>query len=192
MEAPSLSNVDGELIEVADPYISLEEGKFVISNEAELKEKVSSEDYQSITSSLNLMNDNIEKSENLVHEEESVTVVGSSSANPASNQVSTNTVTAASQGKSGVDYYWWGYKVFFDSYQTRQIRNTLLGGATAAGVANQLSPWFSAPSAAIKAISGAIAAGGTGLAGIIASNDNGNGIWIRVTGYAVYTGIGPQ
>lgn len=137
------------------------------------------------------MNSIIKESKNLSYNESTITVESNPSTDSTS-PVSTYSASRKSAGKSGINYYWWGYKVYLDSNQTRQIRNALLAGATTAGIVHQFSPWFSAPTAVIKAISGAIAAGGTGLAGIIASNDNGRGIWIRVTGYAIYTGVGPQ
>lgn len=187
----SLSNFSSETISIVDPHISVENGEFVIHEKNNLENKISTEKLEEVETSIEEMNSVIKEAEQVNYKTDSIeSFAGSPSA--SSDQVTTFAVTAASNGKSGVEYHWWGYKVFFDGSQTRQIRNTLLAGATSAGVANQISPWLSAPTAAVKAISGALAAGGTGLAGIIAANDNGNGIWIRVTGYAVYTGIGPQ
>ncbi|WP_017548312.1 hypothetical protein [Salinicoccus carnicancri] len=187
----SLSNFSSETISIVDPHISVENGEFVIHEKNNLENKISTEKLEEVETSIEEMNSVIKEAEQVNYKTDSIeSFAGSPSA--SSDQVTTFAVTAASNGKSGVEYHWWGYKVFFDNNQAIQIRNALGAGVTASGMANRLAPMFSVPQVAVKAISGALVAGGSGLVALIESNNNGNGIWIRVTGYAVYTGIGPQ
>ncbi|WP_077622263.1 hypothetical protein [Sediminibacillus massiliensis] len=106
------------------------------------------------------------------------------------------TPTETKAGKSSLSLYWWGYKMYLDDALTKETRNALLGGVVLSRLVDIWIPWFSVPTAALRAVAASVTLVAGSAAAALHKQNNGKGVYIRFTGMVpfsvVVTGIFPQ
>lgn len=102
----------------------------------------------------------------------------------------------AYKGKSTLQVLWWGYKVYLSDNLTKTTAQALAGGAGTAALVGIWAPWFSAPTAIIKAVAATTALVLGGSSAMMFKTNEGRGIYLRFTGIlpmsVVYTGMFSQ
>lgn len=98
-------------------------------------------------------------------------------------------------GKNGLEVYWWGFKIFLDSYWSERVADAITGGAAGSGLAVIISNALKVPGHPIvKAAAAIIALGGGLLAQEIRKKNKDKGVYFRFTGvgHYVFTGVHSQ
>ncbi|WP_096437434.1 hypothetical protein [Alteribacter populi] len=184
--------ISHEVIEKADKYISLENERYVISNVSDLKKEVSNEEFQTIKHKVNEINSTLKEVSNEELSKAKINGDVISFSNESENDDGMNIMSA---GRTGVDVLWWGYRIYLNDNHTRTTAQALGTGAGGAAIAALWAPWFSAPTAIIKAVAKTLAIALGGAAGVITATNQGSGVYFRFTGVqpiVTYTGVHPQ
>lgn len=184
-----------ETIDLANDYIILKDNQFEIKDEDSLLNKIGEEEFSKVTQEIdnkNLVLNDLTKEEidNTSVSDDHVTF------NSKNNEEQLYAAKATSKGKNAIEMYWWGYKVFLNDNLTSTTYQALAGGAGAATLVGIWSPWFSAPTAVVKAVASSAALVLGGSAAMFYNTNKGKGVYLRFTGIVpaavVYTGMFAQ
>lgn len=184
--------LDQKTIDLADSYIDVINGKFEISNEKELKKKVGEEKYNKIINEVNDKNNVL--SQISTEEKNNMQIVGNTIT--FEGKTDAKFQVAASKGRNAITTHWWGYKVYLNDNLTSTTAQALAAGGGAATLVGIWAPWFSIPTAVLKAVAASAALVLGGSATILLTQNKGKGVYLRFTGivpaHVIYTGTFPQ
>lgn len=184
--------LSSEVIEKADAYIELKNEKYVLSKE--LKNEVTKDEFKQIK----------EKVKDINKVLESISAAEFKEANIDGNVINFNektndgsySIMRSSGGKNGIEVHWWGYKLFLNDNLTRTTAQALAAGSGSAAIVALWAPWFSAPTAIVKAVAQTVVIVFGGASATLLATNNGNGVYLRFTGIlpsaVVFTGVHPQ
>lgn len=125
-------NPDEELIQKADKYVTLEDGAFSITDEEELRDILTSDEFETVENLIQEANSNLEdvdlSSDNVEVNNDTVIV---SPENESSNNVST---LAAKEGKRDIEFHWASVDIWLTKTDVNAIlKGGVTGGATYLG-----------------------------------------------------------
>ena len=159
----SLSSLSQETIKKADKYVEIKDGKFVLNNEIYNDNSISVDDINKVNNSINNTNYSLEKSgkevvvntknnsiEVTYSNEELLNKLENSGYN-LENEISNDDISTFSAGVNKIEYFWWGFYLYVDSYWT-----SLALKIAVASLAVLLAEAFPAVSPYTLAIAGAI------------------------------------
>ncbi len=179
-----------EVIEIADPYIELQNNGYKINDVKSLKEELSQAEFVLVRQKINEQNRTLRE----------FTSSDWDKANIEDKTISffeepNNDFSLMSAGRNGIVSYWWGYRVYLNNNLTNTTYQILAGGAGASAIVGAWAPFMTAPTLLIRAVATTFVITLGGSAAMIRDTNNGSGIYLRFTGlepYIVYTGMFPQ
>lgn len=192
----SNSDLEEELIEAVDQNIEFDGSTYFIQNESELEATLNAEDYEAVVNKVeetnNILNQITDEEMAEAKIEDGVLTFGDSA---IESDFSTNEFEAMAN-RNGIDILWWGYRVYLSDDLTRTTAQLIGAGAGGAAIAAKWAPWFSAPTAVVKAVAASVAIAGAGVSGTLLAVNDGKGVYIRFTGlmpaHVIFTGVHPQ
>ena len=184
-----------ETINVVDEFIVFENNKFEIKDVNVLVRKIGGKEFSKVKKEVK--EKNILLSE--ISEEEfknTAEVVGNHIEFSDQNGEEPGFSVMTYRGKNTLQVLWWGYRVYLNDNLTKTTAQALAGGAGTATLVGIWSPWFSAPTAVIKAVAASAAVVLGGSSAMMFNTNKGSGIYLRFTGIlpmsVVYTGMFSQ
>lgn len=180
-----------ETIDIADPYIQVKQERFVIADNQSLISKLGEEEYQKVVAEVNDRNSILNQATST--EMKDLHIINN---HIQFSESAEDLEIQASKGKNGIKTYWWGYKLYMNNNLTNTTAQALTAGAGAGTLVAIWAPWFSAPTALLKAIGATVALVFGGAAAMFYKTNKGKGVYLRFTGVrpaaVVYTGMFAQ
>ena len=190
-------NLNSETISKANPYIVIENNRFVIKNQAELIKVVGTKNFKAIKQAIKTQNNSLNQvTEKEFNETATINNNVITFNNKSNSEIQTKTIPTMSAGITAIRGYWWGYRAYLNDNLTRTTAQALAGGAGVSTLVAIWSPWFSAPTAIVKALAASATLVLGGSSALLYNNNNGSGVYFRFTGRPpvtpIFTGVFPQ
>lgn len=183
-----------ETIDLVDQFIVFEDNKFAIEDVEVLINKIGEEEFARVNKEIDDRNEVLSE---LTREElNGMSVSGNYIEFSDQNVEGQSFSLMAAGGKNAVEVHWWGYKLFLNDNLTNTTAQALAAGAGGAGLVAIWAPWFTAPTAVVKAVAASVALVLGGSSAMFYKTNKGNGVYLRFTGIlpatVVYTGMFAQ
>ncbi len=190
-DSPSNTNeLNQKTIDLVDNFIVFKDNNFVIENTEILTTKIGEEEFAKVNAEI--ADKNALLSELTTEELDSIAVVD----NHVQFLDQNVSARASSKGKNALEVHWWGYKVFLNDNLTNTTAQALAGGSGTAALVAIWAPWFSAPTAIVKAVATSAVVVLGGSSAMFYKTNKGKGIYLRFTGIlpanVIYTGMFSQ
>lgn len=190
-DSPSNTNeLNQKTIDLVDNFIVFKDNNFVIENTEILTTKIGEEEFAKVNAEI--ADKNALLRELTTEELDSIAVVD----NHVQFLDQNVSARASSKGKNALEVHWWGYKVFLNDNLTNTTAQALAGGSGTAALVSIWAPWFSAPTAIVKAVATSAVVVLGGSSAMFYKTNKGKGIYLRFTGIlpanVIYTGMFSQ
>lgn len=187
--APSDPNVlNQKTIDLVDSFIVFKDNNFVIEDVEVLINKIGEEEFAKVNAEI--ADKNAMLSELTTEELDGISVIGNHI------EFLDQNVSARAGGRNALEIHWWGYKLFLNDNLTNTTAQALAGGAGTAAIVAIWAPWFTAPTAVVKAVAATVGVVLGGSSAMFYKTNKGKGVYLRFTGIlpatVVYTGMFAQ
>ncbi len=190
-DSPSnINELNQKTIDLVDNFIVFKDNNFVIEDAEVLITKIGEDEFAKVNAEI--ANKNALLNELTSEERDSIAVVD----NHVQFLDQNVSVKASNKGKNALEVHWWGYKVYLNDNLTNTTAQALTGGSGTAALVSIWSPWFSAPTAIVKAVAASAVVILGGSAAMFYKTNKGKGVYLRFTGIlpanVIYTGMFSQ
>jgi len=190
-DSPSnINELNQKTIDLVDNFIVFKDNNFVIEDAEGLITKIGEDEFAKVNAEI--ADKNALLNELTAEERDSIAIVD----NHVQFLDQNVSAKASSKGKNTLEVHWWGYKVYLNDNLTNTTAQALTGGSGTAALVSIWSPWFSAPTAIVKAVAASAVVILGGSAAMFYKTNKGKGVYLRFTGIlpanVIYTGMFSQ